>query len=229
MTSGRRPPPSPASPRPAAALVEESPYAGLADTEWPKVTKRLITAHPLTREFKDVVLTAWTDIFRTRIGGKRYRIGKDINPSPQIMGCFLHELVPLVFQDKYPGKWRRQQDKRDKDLVCLFDAAFSVEIKTSSHRSQIFGNRSYGQPSTNPSDHRRKGKSGYYLAVNFEKFAANATPRIVQVRFGWLDHTDWIAQRAATGQQARVDPRADAKKLIRLYALGSVGDDSSEP
>lgn len=195
-----------------------SPYAGVPENRWREVTERLVEEHPLRNDFARVALQAWGDIFATRIGAKGYRIGTDITLSPQIMGSFLHELIPLIFQDMYPGKWCRERNKGDKDLVCLDDVRFSVEIKTSSHPSQVFGNRSYAQPVASAADIGKKGKSGYYLTINFEKFNEDrAPPKLVQVRFGWLDHSDWIAQRAATGQQARVDPRADTTKIIRLY------------
>ncbi|HFC7940318.1 ScaI family restriction endonuclease [Neisseria meningitidis] len=42
-------------------------------------------------------------------------------------------------------------------------------------------------------------------------------PEIKIIRFGWLDHTDWIAQTAATGQQARLSPEAYRSKLKILY------------
>jgi hypothetical protein len=37
------------------------------------------------------------------------------------------------------------------------------------------------------------------------------------IRFGWLDHSDWMGQKAATGQQARLDPFAEKSKLAILY------------
>jgi hypothetical protein len=118
------------------------------------------------------------------------------------MGHYLHELIPLEFQLRYPRKWRRESAKNEKDLVHIPDMRFSVEIKSSSNPTKIFGNRSYGQPSAE-GDVGRKGKSGYYLAINFTKFAdEDVLPHIVRVRFGWLDHSDWVPQRAATGQQA---------------------------
>ena len=64
----------------------------------------------------------------------------------------------------------------------------------------------------------KKSKAGYYLAVNFEGFAKTRTkPCVRRIRFGWLDHADWIGQKAATGQQARLRPECEAKKLIVLY------------
>ena len=35
----------------------------------------------------------------------------------------------------------------EKDLVCLENDYFSTEVKTSSNKNQIFGNRSYAQES----------------------------------------------------------------------------------
>ncbi len=130
------------------------------------------------------------------------------------MAFFLHELIPLEFSVRYPALWRGEQAKGDKDIVYIPDDSSSVEIKTSSHASQIFGNRSYAQAATAP----QKSKSGYYLAVNFEKFSSQGgQPRIHRLRFGWLDHSDWIGQKAATGQQARLSPTVEQAKLLTLF------------
>src|SRR5437667_261612 len=80
-------------------------------------------------------------------------------------------------------------------------------------KKSIFANRSYAQA---PSD-SKKSKSGYYLAVNFEQFSESVSqPKIRMVRFGWLDHSDWIGQRAETGQQARLNPATESLKLLRI-------------
>lgn len=198
-----------------------SPYDGLAEKDWEAKTKELVAGHPLKGdELVDVVLAAWNAIFDTKLGGK-FSIGTDINPKPQIMGFLMHELIPLELESRYPGVWRTDQKKGDKDLNYIPDAAKSVELKTSSHAAQIFGNRSYAQEQ--PEGGGGKGKNGYYLAVNFQSFkiAGKDRPNISLIRFGWLDHTDWIGQAAATGQQARVSPISDRKKLITLYRPNS--------
>ena len=103
-----------------------------------------------------------------------------------------------------------------KDVVYIKDDAFSFEIKASSSSTGIFGNKSYAQPSPVAKKH----KAGYYLAVNFEKFIdGSIKPRILWIRFGWLDHTDWIAQKAATGQQARLSVNARNYKFLDLYKV----------
>ena len=191
------------------------PYSGLPRDKWAAKTKRLIAAHPLDmEELVEVVLLAWKAIFDSKIGSHRFKIGTHLFPKPQIMGFLLHELIPLEFAARYPDKWRGEQEAGDKDLVYLPDPRFSVEIKTSSHKSQIFGNRSYAQQPTDA----KKSKSGYYLAVNFQSFNKRQRPRpeIVRVRFGWLDHTDWVGQAAATGQQAHLTPESEGRKLITL-------------
>ena len=100
-------------------------------------------------------------------------------------------------------------------MVCLLNETYSFEVKTSSNRSHIFGNRSFAQESTKG----KKAKEGYYLAVNFDGFACGKTPqpRIRLVRFGWLDSSDWIGQVAETGQQSHLPPEVENGKLLRLY------------
>ncbi len=180
-------------------------------------TRERLDAHPLkATEIVEVVLRAWDDIFTSSFGSKGFRIGKDITPKPQIMGFFLHELIPLELADRYPSIWRPERTAGDKDINHIPDQRYSIEIKTSSHATAIFGNRSYAQAPAEGG--QRKSKSGYYMAVNFQKFSSTGTmPTILRVRFGWLDHTDWVGQAAATGQQARLTKEADAFKLLALF------------
>jgi hypothetical protein len=163
----------------------------------------------------------WKDIFESGIGGKPFRIGVNLFPKPQIMGFFLHELIPLEFARRYPGVWRGEADARDKDLVYMPDGSYSVEIKTSSHRSKIFGNRSYAQEARST----KKSKSGYCLAVNFGKFEdkrTGAQPKILRVRFGWLDASDWRGQKAASGQQANLSAEVEESKLLEIFPKWNV-------
>jgi hypothetical protein len=129
------------------------------------------------------------------------------------MGFFLHELIPLQLESEYPAIWRRNAIASEKDLVYIPDDTFSIEIKTSSSSRSIYGNRSYAQVGQSS----RKAKSGYYLAINFQKFSSKLLrPTITTVRFGWLDHEDWQGQTAATGQQARLSPAVERYKLLKL-------------
>ena len=199
----------------ALAEQEMSPYEGLVEDLWIRKTEELIDRHPLKmNELVQVVIGCWDGILNTRLGTGRYQIGHDIFPTPQIMAFLLHELIPLELAGHHPDIWRRDNSSDEKDVVYTPDDQYSFEIKASSSRTGIFANRSYAQPSSNAKKH----KAGYYLAVNFEKFrGVHVKPRITWIRMGWLDHTDWIAQRAATGQQARLDLRARDNKLLQLY------------
>lgn len=106
------------------------PYVGLHRRRWEAKTQELLANHPLeVEEVVEVVLSCWNVIFETSIGGKA-RIGVHIFPRPQIMGMFLHELIPLEFAERYPGIWRREQSVDEKDLVYIPDPSQSVEIKT---------------------------------------------------------------------------------------------------
>ncbi len=195
-----------------------SPYKGLRRNQWPAKTTELLRAYPLTAaQIVEPVLEAWNSIFESKIGKHGMRIGKDIFPTPQIMASYLHELVPLEFAALYPGEWRGDQSANEKDLVYIPDEEFSTEIKTSSNPTRIYANRSYAQKSTA----LKKNKNGYYIAINFEKFAKDsphtAQPRIRRIRFGWLDHTDWKGQDKPTGQQASLLPESEKGKLLILY------------
>lgn len=91
-----------------------------------------------------------------------------------------------------------------------------IEIKTSSHPKNIFGNRSYSQETASS----KKSKYGYYMAVNFEKFTKkNLNPKILKIRLGWLDYEDWQGQNAPSGQQARLSPDVETYKLVQLYSV----------
>lgn len=190
-----------------------SPYHRIPPDRWPAVTKRLIARHPLEpAELSEVVLSAWEAIFKSRIGG--FAIGRHIKPKPQIMGFLLHELIPLAFSALYPGVWRPEAAAAEKDLVHIPDDIFSIEIKTSSNPSKIFGNRSYAQPDVTS----KKVKAGYYLAINFGKFGSKERPKITLIRFGWLDASDWRGQQAASGQQASLPPLVERGKLLPIYS-----------
>ena len=201
-----------------------SPYENLPEIQWKETTKRLINDHPLSQDVLiSTVLEAWDGILRTKIANE-LQIGIDSFPTPQILGNYLHELIPVLLEKKYPGQWTRDIEKNDKDLVCVTNPYYSVEIKTSSNANNIYGNASYGQEdSANASS---KTKDGYYLAINFEKFVPsekNFIPRIKKIRFGWLDHSDWHSQNAPSGQAATISPIVRDNKLLLLYDVNKGG------
>lgn len=193
-----------------------SPYAGKNKSNWKEITNNLVAEHPLDeRVLVDTILTAWNNIFQTSIGANNLKIGVDIFPRPQVIGALLHELIPAEITASNPRKWRGEIDASDKDIVYIPNDFYSIELKTSSNPNRIFGNRSYAQKPTEG----KKGKDGYYIAVNFEKFSeTNPNPEILLIRFGWLDHTDWRGQSAPSGQQANLSPETYDLKFKTLYS-----------
>lgn len=195
--------------------MPNSPYHGKTVAEWSEITDRLITNYPITPdEIVETVLKSWDDIFNSKIGS--FSIGKEIEPVPQIMSFLLHELVAHYLSLKHPRVYKVGTEKTEKDIHCITDSSLSIEIKGSSHPSQIFANRSYAQPQ---SGNGQKDKNGYYIAINFEKFVnvKPNLPKILLIRFGYLEHSDWIAQTAATGQQARLSSDVYNYKLKQIY------------
>ncbi len=197
--------------------MSQSPFKGKPVSRWEGITEKLLQDHPLDSDsIVAVVLAAWQSIFDSRMGSRGFRIGKDLFPKPQIMGFFLHELIPLELAARFPQEWRGDKTPDEKDIVYLSNRQYSVEIKTSSSPNRIYGNRSYAQKATTG----KKAKSGYYLAVNFEKFSGtNPSPAIKKIRFGWIDASDWMGQRAATGQQSRLSTDVETKKLKTIYPI----------
>lgn len=192
----------------------QDPYSGVSSKNWAEVTKQLVGAYPLSGdEIVKVVQSSWRQILSTKIAN-RLQFGVDYFPPPQMMGNFLHSVIPHVLEDMFPGEWKTGERKNDKDLVYVSDSQFDTEIKTSSNKSQIFANRSYAQPGV-----VGKSKSGFYWAINFEKFVPQpgmSLPEIVRVRLGWLDHSDWRGQQAASGQQARLSKEVYLGKFQTL-------------
>jgi hypothetical protein len=182
--------------------------------DWPAVTEKLLKTFPIPMpELSEIVLASWEDIFHSRIGSKGYQIGRDIWPEPQIMGFLLHELIPLNLAAAYPKQWKRGRSSTECDAVFIRNIDHSLEIKTSSSASGIFGNRSYAHVSE--SANKRRGS--FFLAINFGKFSAAERPEINLIRFGWLGAGDWIGQKAQSGQQSRLTKEAKAYKLRIIY------------
>ena len=192
----------------------EDPYDGVAPAAWPDITQQLVAEYPLALdELTAVVLDSWKRILETKIGGE-LRFGYEYKPSPQMVGNFLHSMIPVVLEREYPSEWRKDDSRDEKDLLYLPNSRFDTEIKTSSQRG-IFANRSYAQPSAPGS----KNKSGYYLAINFQKFGADQPASITMIRLGWLSHEDWIPQASPTGQQAYLSPITYQTKFVTAFTL----------
>ena len=194
--------------------MKVSPYSGKYISKWGKITDGLIKKHPLEpSEIVDVVLQSWDDIFNSKLGS--FSIGIEIFPTPQIMSFLLHELVAHYLGKKFPKIYKVGKEKSEKDVHCITDTDFSIEIKASSNPTQIFANRSYAQPVTGKG---QKNKNGYYITINFEKFKTpKDKPKIILIRFGYIEHSDWKAQASESGQQASLLKDAYLHKLRTIY------------
>ncbi len=185
-----------------------NPYLNLPVEHWFERTNELVDNHPLKNEIVTICLNSWQSILNGKINSFLNMSIKDMHISPQATGALLHDVIPEYISKNMLG-FRKGQGN-EKDVVCTTDEYFSFEIKTSSQKS-IYGNRSYALSETG------KSKSGYYLAINFEKIEANS-PNILSIKFGWLDHSDWKAQKSETGQQASLTKEAKQFKLLQIYS-----------
>lgn len=212
-----------------------SPYSGRPQNEWGKITKDLVKKHPLsTEEVRIAAESAWSLVWKTRVGEPPTAIPfRELDPPAQIVGHFFEKLLARVLATEFPGTWAGPVDKTDKDLVYRPDPSYSIEIKSSGQLGlKIFGNRSYAQAGSVGSRASKPAKSGYFLTANF--FGQT----LMLLRFGWIDHADWQAQKSATGQMAGLPPEVYAHKLIPIegdYRLAApinivdgIGDKSAE-
>lgn len=172
-----------------------------------------IKEHPLEmQELVDAVLLAWKGLLESKIGNKQNRIGVDLFLKPQLIGSLLHELIPIEIMSMYPNAWRIDAFKLDKDVEFLNNKDYSIEIKTSSSRTSIFGNRSYTK-----TDGLGKRRGTYLLTVNFDKLEPGKDAGIQLIRFGYVEQSDWISQVSETGQQCRLSKETYQSKLLEIY------------
>jgi hypothetical protein len=125
-------------------------------------------------------------------------IGQDIFLPAQATGVILERLIAIQLSRRAAG-WRPGNRKTENDIVCIKNPAFSFEIKTSSSKSGLYGNRSTGHISSS----RTKVRTGYYLVLNYTLPTEESAFKAIQsIRFGWIDDEDWKGQDKPTGQQA---------------------------
>lgn len=192
-------------------------YQGDPNPAWKVVTNKLISEHPLFNNEETLlkhIFNAWQIVWDTKIGNEKINIKLvDTKPRAQIIGEFFETIFAILLSEE--KNWRRGNQK-EKDIVFLDESKsfFDFEIKTSGQSGgKIFGNRSYAQPDQQgkmDSD-TRKGKSGYYLCINFFE------NHIYKIRIGWIDSKDWKAQISSTGQMAGLKDYVYDHKLIELY------------
>jgi hypothetical protein len=192
--------------------MANSPYLGKEVNQWLDITKTIISDHPLdVDELLELVIAAWEGVWSTQIGNDGARVSlREIHPPATVVGYFFEKLLAKSLSTKYPEHWASGDTGRQKDLHCIQNPEFSIEVKASGQLGlKIFGNRSYGQEIEN-TDRAKKDKSGFYITVNFYG------EKLTLVRFGWIDGTDWEAQKSATGQMAGLGQNVYGYKLIPI-------------
>lgn len=161
-----------------------------------------------------LVKRAWHDLGCTTFGSKKLSWDQLHRFPGQAVGCLFEQFLAMQMASldlaKTSGhKWRPGYSKTEKDIFCTTNPLFSVEVKTSSSSSGIYGNRS----STRKRDSKRvKVRSGYYVVVNWDK----DTLKMRKARFGYIDDSMWVGQASDTGQQAYVPANVAKKCLVDL-------------
>jgi len=190
-----------------------SPYMNHLESEWLEITNKLIEEFPLSSEvLVSIVESAWEDLYNSSFGNSGLKIGQDIFLPAQATGVILEKLIAVHLANQY-SEWRGGKTKQEKDIVYTINDRFSFEIKTSSSKSGLYGNRSTGHRS----DNRTKYRTGYYLVINYKlPKEDDLSHQLWKIRFGWIDDEDWIGQKEASGQQASIGKKLAELKLITL-------------
>lgn len=190
-----------------------SPYAGIPTEQWSAKTKELVASHPLKLDvIRNVAIASWGILWQTKIGeGERAIRLDEIELPATVIGYFFEKLFARELESRFPTVWRGGQSKDEKDIVCIANPSFSIEMKASGQLgTKIFGNRSYGQKTEDESLTSKPEKSGYYITVNFYG------KTLTLLRFGWIDVSDWKPQSSATGQAASLSNDVYKYKLEEI-------------
>jgi hypothetical protein len=191
-----------------------SPYEGCTtDEQMLARTMELIESHPLSLEtIRSVTVKCWTALWQTRIGEGETAIPlTEVDVPSIVVAYFFERLYARELSLQYPGEWRGNRSKEEKDLVYIPDLRFSTEIKTSGQLgTKIFGNASSSKKAANEALVQKTEKSGYYITVNFHGQA------LTLIRFGWIDADDWEAQKAVTGQASTLRSYVYKNKLVEI-------------
>ena len=193
--------------------METSPYAKKPRSEWPAITAALVERFPLSMPtLVRVVDAAWADLYTASFGDTGLRIGADIFLPAQATGVILERIIAVRLHREFPD-WRGGNTKIEKDIVYEPELKFCFEIKTSSSRSGLYGNRSTGHRA----EGRTKFRTGYYLVINYKlPTPDDLTHALLNIRFGWIDDEDWVGQAQPTGQQASIGVELARLKLITI-------------
>jgi hypothetical protein len=191
-----------------------SPYANKPLNKWEEITNQLVLQFPVKKhEMRTVVEDSFKDYLNLTISEFKLQVGKDIFFPAQATGVIIQKLITLRLSKLRINTWRDGDKKSEKDVVNIKKNQFSFEIKTSSSKSGIFGNRSMGHISKN----KTKERSGYYLIINYKlPKEEDKDFQIYKIRFGWIDDGDWKGQNSPTGQQSTISSDCKSYKLVEI-------------
>ena len=150
---------------------------------------------------------SWSTLWTARIGPLPLA---RMHLDAQATGKIFQELLAYALHDE-DARWRHPdapRHARDPDFV-FENPAYNFELKTCGQAGgrAVFGNRC---SSAGIASDTGKSRSTWLLTINYSLVEG---PRLNIVRFGFVDSTDWIGQRAATGNSSRLNPEAYASKL----------------
>lgn len=154
-----------------------------------------------------VVNQSWKTLWTTRIGRQPLQAFPKLDA--QVIGKFFQEIMMFHLYEMDPYVWADPDKARNPklpDFVCIKDPSQSFELKMCGQQGSrvVYGNRCSSHGYASPTG---KSRDGWMLTINYTH------TRINLIRFGYIHGTDWIGQKSASGNAARLHPDAYQQKL----------------
>lgn len=207
----------------------EHPYDGVPEEHWHERARQLLETFPLAPEQVsglaiEIVEAYLADWHAGRTFGlyAMRDLGKAALQTP-IHDSLTHGFGLLDgFRREAEGK-----EKEEKDVLCLLNAFFGFEVKTSRDLWRVTTNRSSLEPSTDPKARAKsKSKESWYLFVVYETGTQETGGRVQRVAMGYLSPSDFDNPEKTKSGRKRAGQRAsislDHPKLVELYSHPTV-------
>ncbi len=186
----------------------KKPYQDVPTERMRAVATQLVKNHPLRYCVVDIVLNSWQNILNGNITSKSssFKI-KQTNVSTNVTEKLIRTVLPENISRYVKGF--RAGKQNEHDIVCEVDEFYSVKLLASFEKMLAIKIK-------DAKNNVDEIKTGFYLSVNFENINSN-NPKILRIRFGYLDKTDFVLTRNGDEIKAVLTSEAGLYKLIDIY------------
>lgn len=185
-----------------STVTYEHPYNGVPRSAWRRRAEELHEVFPipdevLVEEIHGELARALAPFHRGDLLG-----GRPLDPSQ--LGTTHRSYIHNHIADRIGeivGFRYGDESKGEKDVVCEYFAAFSIEVKTTRETTKVTGNRSAAR--RRAADKPGKAQDSWYVAVSWGVGSLEDGPQLLRVSVGFLSPEDFVAaEKNASGAKA---------------------------